>query len=45
MLVYPASAAGFLAITVFEIVIAFIQAYIFTMLSAVFVGQLVAHEH
>jgi F-type H+-transporting ATPase subunit a len=45
VLVYPASAAGFLAITVFEIVIAFIQAYIFTMLSAVFVGQLVAHEH
>lgn len=44
-LVYPASAAGFLAITIFEIVIAFIQAYIFTMLSAVFVGQLVAHEH
>ncbi len=44
-LVYPASAFGFAAITVFEIVIAFIQAYIFTVLSCVFVGQMVAHEH
>ena len=44
-LVYPASAAGFLGITIFEIVIAFIQAYIFTVLSCVFVGQMVSHEH
>ena len=44
-LVYPASAFGFAAITVFEVVIAFIQAYIFTVLSCVFVGQMVSHEH
>jgi F-type H+-transporting ATPase subunit a len=40
-----ASAFGYLAITAFEIAIAFIQAYIFTMLSAVFVGMSVSHEH
>lgn len=44
-LVYPAAAVGFIAITVFEIVIAFIQAYIFTILSCVFVGAAVSHEH
>jgi F-type H+-transporting ATPase subunit a len=40
-----ASALGFLAITAFEIAIAFIQAYIFTILSTVFVGQSLSHEH
>ena len=45
LLVWPAAAGGFLAITIFEIVIAFIQAYIFTALSCVFVGQMVSHEH
>jgi len=40
-----ASFFGFFAITVFEIAIAFIQAYIFTILSCVFVGQSLSHEH
>jgi F-type H+-transporting ATPase subunit a len=44
-LVWPPSAFGFLAITAFEIGIAFIHAYIFTTLSAVFVGMSVSHEH
>src|SRR5262245_54605707 len=39
------SGFGYLAITAFEIAIAFIQAYIFTMLSAVFVGMSLSHEH
>ena len=43
--VYPASAFGYLAISALEILIAFIQAYIFTMLSAVFVGMSLSHEH
>jgi F-type H+-transporting ATPase subunit a len=43
--VYPASAFGYLAISAFEIAIAFIQAYIFTNLSAVFVGMSLSHEH
>jgi len=45
LLVWPAAAGGMFAITVFEIVIACIQAYIFTALSCVFVGQMVSHEH
>jgi F-type H+-transporting ATPase subunit a len=40
-----ASALGYLAITAFEIAIAFIQAYIFTLLSAVFIGASLSHEH
>jgi F-type H+-transporting ATPase subunit a len=32
-------------ITVFELAVAFIQAYIFTTLSAIFVGQCLSHEH
>ncbi len=40
-----ASAFGFFAITAFEIAIAFIQAYIFTILSTVFVGASLSHEH
>lgn len=40
-----ASALGFFAITGFEIAIAFIQAYIFTVLSSVFVGAALSHEH
>lgn len=40
-----ASGIGFLAITGFEIAIAFIQAYIFTVLSSVFVGASLSHEH
>lgn len=34
-----------LFITVFEVLVAFIQAYIFTTLSAIFVGQCLSHEH
>lgn len=44
-LVKGASGFGYLAITGFEIAIAFIQAYIFTTLSAVFIGLSVSHEH
>lgn len=40
-----ASAAGFFAITAFELAIAFIQAYIFTVLSSVFVGASLSHDH
>ncbi len=40
-----ASAFGFFAITAFEIMIAVIQAYIFTILSVVFVGASLSHEH
>ncbi len=43
--VLGASAFGFFAITAFEIAIAFIQAYIFTVLSCVFVGASLSHEH
>ncbi len=45
LLVYPASFGGLVAISIFEILIAFIQAYIFTILSCVFVGAAVSHEH
>jgi F-type H+-transporting ATPase subunit a len=34
-----------LFIMVFEVLVAFVQAYIFTTLSAIFVGQCLSHEH
>lgn len=39
------SALGYAAITGFEVAICFIQAYIFTVLSSVFVGASLSHEH
>lgn len=44
-IVSPVSAIGFAAITIFEVAIAFIQAYIFTVLTCVFVGGSLSHEH
>ena len=45
IMVRGASGFGLFAITAFEIAIAFIQAYIFTILSIVFVGASLSHEH
>lgn len=45
ILVKGASALGYAAITAFEVAIALIQAYIFTVLSTVFVGASLSHEH
>lgn len=36
---------GSVAIMVLELFVAFLQAYIFTFLTALFIGQLVVHEH
>jgi len=36
---------GAVAINILEILVAFIQAYIFTFLTCLFLGQLVVHEH
>lgn len=36
---------GAMAVNVLEILVAFIQAYIFTFLTCLFLGQLVVHEH
>jgi F-type H+-transporting ATPase subunit a len=40
-----ASVLGATAIMVLETFVAFLQAYIFTFLTALFIGQLVVHEH
>lgn len=42
--VIPASIGGVVAISLLELVVAFLQAYIFTFLSALFIGQAV-HPH
>lgn len=39
------SVAGAAAMTMFEIFVAFVQAYIFTILSAIFIGAGLSHEH
>lgn len=44
-LIAPFPALFVVAVSLLEILIALIQAYIFTILSAVFIGMAVAHEH
>jgi F0F1-type ATP synthase membrane subunit a len=39
------SMAFYLFINSFEVLIALIQAYIFTILSSIFVGMMLSHEH
>ena len=39
------SLGGVVAITLFEIFVSFVQAYIFTTLSAIFIGAGLSHEH
>jgi F-type H+-transporting ATPase subunit a len=44
-MVVPPSIAFYLFINVFEVAIAFIQAYIFATLSSIFIGMMLSHEH
>lgn len=44
-LVAGISIGGVVAITLFEIFVSFVQAYIFTLLAAIFIGAGLAHEH
>jgi F-type H+-transporting ATPase subunit a len=44
-LIASISVLGTAAMTLFEIFVAFVQAYIFTILSAIFIGAGLAHEH
>ncbi len=44
-LIAPFPVAFIVAVSLLEILIALIQAYIFTILSAVFIGMAVSHEH
>ena len=41
----PVSVAFSLFISILELLVAFIQAYVFTLLSALFIGGAVAEEH
>ena len=45
LLVAPVSVAFAVGVSLLELFVAFIQAYIFTMLSAVFIGMAVHQEH
>jgi ATP synthase subunit a len=45
VLISPVSVAFSLFISILELLVAFIQAYVFTLLSALFIGGAVAEEH
>ncbi|WP_419192750.1 F0F1 ATP synthase subunit A [Kolteria novifilia] len=45
LLVTPASVLGTVAISLLELFVAFLQAYIFTFLSSLFIGDAVSHHH
>lgn len=44
-LVTPASIGGVVALSLLELFVAFLQAFVFTYLTAIFVGQVLAPEH
>jgi F-type H+-transporting ATPase subunit a len=44
-MIVPPTIGFALFITVFEVLVAFIQAFIFTTLSSIFVGMCISHEH
>lgn len=44
-IILPLPFAALIAFTAFEILVAFLQAYVFTLLTGVYIGAAVSHEH
>jgi F-type H+-transporting ATPase subunit a len=45
LIILPLPVAGVIAFTAFELLVSFLQAYVFTLLTGVYIGQAVSHEH
>lgn len=45
LIVLPLPVLALVAFTAFELLVAFLQAYVFTLLTGVYIGQAVSHEH
>ena len=45
LIILPLPALAVVAFTAFEVLVSFLQAYVFTLLAGVYIGQAVSHEH
>jgi F-type H+-transporting ATPase subunit a len=45
IIILPLPVAAVVAFTAFELLVSFLQAYVFTLLTGVYIGQAVSHEH
>ena len=45
LIILPLPAAAVVAFTAFELLVSFLQAYVFTLLAGVYIGAAISHEH
>lgn len=45
LIIFPLPVAAVVAFTAFELLVSFLQAYVFTLLTGVYIGQAISHEH
>jgi F-type H+-transporting ATPase subunit a len=45
LIILPLPALAIVAFTAFELLVSFLQAYVFTLLAGVYIGQAVSHDH
>ncbi len=45
LIILPLPALAVVAFTAFEVLVSFLQAYVFTLLAGVYIGQAISHEH
>ena len=45
LIILPLPALAVVAFTAFELLVSFLQAYVFTLLAGVYIGQAISHEH
>jgi F-type H+-transporting ATPase subunit a len=45
LIILPLPALAIVAFTAFEVLVSFLQAYVFTLLAGVYIGQAISHDH
>lgn len=45
VIIWPLPVFAVIAFTAFEVLVSFLQAYVFTLLAGVYIGQAISHEH
>jgi F-type H+-transporting ATPase subunit a len=45
LVIFPLPVLAVIAFTAFELLVSFLQAYVFTLLTGVYIGQAISHEH
>ena len=45
LIILPLPALAVVAFTAFELLVSFLQAYVFTLLAGVYIGMAISHDH